>query len=191
MFNVFEQPWTLLGAAVVVLFGVLTVRSVFPERRRRWQLLVPICVAVAAFGLDLLVKTDLEKVSTVIKTGIKAVEEEDVAAITSIIADNYSDSHHKTKQSLIDHARRQLSRSGVEKNKKAGLLLEISPPEATAVLMTWMRFAKDAYAAQNYKELFLIKVELHLQKQPNGSWLISRADLLEIDRQPFSWRQVK
>jgi hypothetical protein len=191
MFDVFEQPWTLIGAAVLVLFGMLTLRSVFPEKRRRWQLLVPICVAVAAFGLDLLVKTDLEKVNAVIKTGIKAVEEEDVAAIASIIADNYYDSHHKTKQSLIDHARRELSRSTVEKNKKAGLLLEISPPEATAIVMTWLKFAKNAYAAQNYKELFLIKVELHLQKQPDGKWLISRVDLLEIDRQPFSWRQVE
>jgi len=59
MFDIFEQPWTLMGAAVLVLFGMLTFRSFCPEKRRWWQLLVPVFLAVAAFGADMLVQTDL------------------------------------------------------------------------------------------------------------------------------------
>jgi len=191
MFNIFEKPWILLGIAVLVLLGLFQFRSIFTEKRRWWQWLIPASLAVAALGLDFFVKTDLEKIRAVIKTGIKAVEQEDCDAIAAIIADDYSDSYHNTKVDLMAHCRKELSRSPVEKNKKASLLIEMSPPQATAVLTVWTRFAKESYVAQNYKQLFLIEVKLFLQKQHNKRWLINRAELLELDRQPISWRQVR
>jgi len=191
MFNIFEKPWTLIGIAVLVLLGLLQFRSIFTEKRRWWQWLVPALLAVAAFGLDFFVKTDLEKIRAVIKTGIKAVEQENPSGIEAIIADDYSDSYHNTKADLIAHCRKELSRSAVEKNKKANLLIEMSPPQATAVLTVWTRFNKESYIAQNYKQLFLIKVNLYLQKQFEKRWLIYRAELLELDRQPVNWRQIR
>ena len=191
MFNIFEKPWTLTGIAVLVLLGLLQFRSIFTEKRRWWQWLIPAFLAVAAFGLDCFVKTDLEKINAVIKTSIKAVQQEDCDAIEAIIADNYRDSYHNTKAHLMAHCRRELSRSAVEKNKKANLLIDKSGPQATAVLTVWIRFDKDSYIAQNYKQLFLIKVRLNLQKQPHKRWLIHRAELLELDRQPVNWRQIR
>ncbi|MFB0525425.1 MAG: hypothetical protein ACETVZ_07770 [Phycisphaerae bacterium] len=191
MFNIFEKPWTLIGIAVLVLLGLLQFRSIFPEKRQRWQWLIPAFLAVAAFGLDFFVKTDLEKINAVIKTSIKAVQQEDCDAIEAIIADDYSDSYHNTKADLMAHCRRELARSTVEKNKKANLLIEMSGPQATAVLTVWIRFDKDSYAARNYKQLFLAKVRLNLQKQRNKRWLINRAELLELDRQPVSWRNIR
>jgi len=191
MFNIFEKPWTLIGIAVLVLLGLLQFRSIFTEKRRWWQWLVPALLAVAAFGLDFFVKTDLEKIRAVIKTGIKAVEQENYDTIEAIIADNYSDSYHNTKTDLMAHCRKELSRSSVEKNKKANLLIEISGRQAAAVLTVWTRFNKDSYIAQNYKQFFLIKVNLYLQKQFDKTWLINRAELLELDRQPVNWRQIR
>jgi hypothetical protein len=190
MFDIFEQPWTLTVIAVIVLFGLLTFRSIFPEKRRWWQLLLPILLVIVAFSLDFFVKTDLEKVRAVIKAGIKAVEEENCDAIEAIIADDYSDSYHDTKASLMNHCRNELSRSPVEKNKKVSFVIEISPPQATAVLTVLIRFSNDSHIAQNYKAFFLIEVKLHLQKQHDKSWLINRVELIEIDKQPVSWRQV-
>ncbi|UCE47264.1 MAG: hypothetical protein JSW47_16875, partial [Phycisphaerales bacterium] len=63
MFDFFEQPYTLIGGAVLVLFGVLTFRSVLPEKRRWWQWLLPMVLAGSAFGLDAMVQTDSEQIN--------------------------------------------------------------------------------------------------------------------------------
>ncbi len=74
MLNFFEQPYTLIGAAIIVLFGLFTYRSVFPEKCSRHQWLIPLSVVALAFALDYSVKTDHEKVNTLIDKLMKAVE---------------------------------------------------------------------------------------------------------------------
>lgn len=194
MLDIFEKPWTLVGVAILVLFGMLTFRSIFPEKRRRWQLLLPLFLAVSAFGLDFAVKTDLEKVKAVIKTGIKAVEQENCNAIETIIADNYSDSYHNTKASLIIHCRNELARSPVEKITKTDLQIEMSPSQVRQncriTLTALVKFDKNSFVAQNYKPYVFIKVNLFLQKQPDKRWVIYSVELLELDKQPVNWRQI-
>jgi len=191
MFNFFEQPYTLIGAAVLVLFAMLTFRSVIPEKRRWWQLLVPGLVVAAAFGLDFAIQTDLEKINAVINTGIKAVEEEDCNAIEAAIAEDYHDSYHNTKRDLMRHCRRQLSQSLVEKNKKRACLVRLSPPNATATLFATIIFEKDSYVSVNYKAWLMVEVRLDFQEQPDKTWLINRIEILELDRQPTNWSQIR
>jgi hypothetical protein len=191
MFNFFQQPWTLTVVAVLILFGLFQFRSIFPEKRRWWQLLLPVLLTAFAFGLDFFVKTDLEKIRTVVQTGIKAVEQENCDAIEKIIAENYSDSYHDTKASLMAHCRDVLARSPVEKNKRVSLFIEITPPQATADLTVWTRFSDTAFIAQSYKPLFLVEAKLYLQKQLDKSWKINKVELIEVDKQSVSWRQVR
>jgi len=191
MFDIFEQPWILLAVAVLVLFGILTFRSIFPEKRRWWQLLVPVAIAAASFGLDFFVQTDLEKINALINTGIKSVEEEDCNAIEAVIAGNYRDSFHNTKDDLMSHCRIQLTPGLVAKNKKRACLVELSPPTATATLFVLLTFEKDSYISREYKSSMLVKAKLYLEKQPDKDWLIARAEVLEIDRQPVNWRQIR
>lgn len=191
MFNIFEQPWTLLVVAILTLPVLLMLRRIFPEKRHWWQLLLPPFLAVAAFGLDLLVQTDLEKITTLINTGIKAVEEENPAAIEAIISENYRDSYHNTKVDLMHYCRLMLSQPLVEKNKKLALVIEISPPTATATLTVRTAFDERSYVYRDFKQSILIKIELHLQKEPDKSWLINRSEILEIDRQPVKWKDVR
>ena len=191
MFNFFEQPYTLIGAAVLVLFAMLTFRSVIPEKRRWWQLLVPALVAAAAFGLDLAVRTDLEKINAVINTCIKAVEEEDCSAIEAAIAEDYHDSYHNTKRDLMRHCRTQLSQPLVEKNKKRACLVQLSPPNATATLFATIIFEKDSYVSVNYKAWLMVEARLSFQEQPDKTWLINRIEILELDRQPTNWSQIR
>ena len=191
MFNFFEQPYTLIGAAVLVLFGMLTFRSVLPEKRRWWQLLAPAFVAAAAFGLDFAVRTDLEKINAVINTCIKAVEEEDLVAIEAIIADDYRDSHHNTKRDLMRHCRTQLSQSLVEKNNKRACLVQLSTPTATATLFATIIFEKDSYVAVSYKAWLMVQARFSFQKQPDKTWLINRIEILELDRQPTNWSHIR
>jgi hypothetical protein len=191
MFDLFEQPWTLVGAAVLVLFGMLTFRSVLPEKRRWWQLAVPAFIVAAAFGTDLLVQTDREKIYALLKKGMKAIEQEDPNALAAIISADYNDSYHNSKQELMAHTWRQMERSGVQKIKKNSALVQLSPPQATVNLIVLVRFEQDSYIAQNYKPWLLIKIRINFQKQPDKSWLINRAEVLEVDKQPVQWRQVK
>ncbi len=190
MFDIFEQPWTLLGAAVIVLFVVFTVRSVFPEKQRWWQLLIPVVIALCALGLDFFVQTDLEAVNAVIDKAMKAVEEEDQGAIAQVLSDSYSDSYHDSKQSMLAHFRNELGRSSVSKNTETGLMIKLSAPSATAVLFATLVFDKESFISRNYKSFLFVKARLDLKKQPGKKWLIERIEVLELDRQPVSWSNI-
>jgi hypothetical protein len=187
MWNIFEQPWTLLGAAVLVLFGVLTFRSIWYEKRRSWQWLLPAGVAVLAVGLYLAVTTDLEKINQVMKTGLKAVEAENCDAIARLIADDYQDSYHKSKESLLNRCRAHLVPPAVQKIRKVSAKVEVSPPNAKATLTMWITFDKGSFWAQNYKPTALVTVDLYCRKQPNKTWLLNRAEVRELDKMPVSW----
>jgi hypothetical protein len=191
MWNICEQPWTLLGAAVLVLFGVLTFRSIWYEKRRSWQWLLPAGVAVVAVGLDLGVTTDLEKINQVIKTGLRAVEAEDCGAIARLVADDYQDSYHKSKESLLSQCRARLVPPAVKKIRKVSANVEVSPPDAKATLTIWITFDKDSFWAQNYKPTALVTVELYFRKQPNKTWLLHRAEVRELDKMPITWSVAK
>ncbi|MCK4292226.1 MAG: hypothetical protein KAY65_03450 [Planctomycetes bacterium] len=192
MLNFFEQPWTLIGTAVLVLFAVFTFRSVLPEERRRWQWLLPLGVAALALGLDYIVKTDREKINSLIHTVMQAVEQESCALIDATIADDYRDSFHSTKAELMRHCRQKLSRPLIAKNSIRGMTPPaITPPTATVTLFTTTHFEKDSYVARDYyTPLAQFKVELHFRKQPDKSWLITRINPLEANKQPIKWRQI-
>ena len=191
MFNIFEQPWTLLIVAIVVLLAMLMLRRILPEKRHWWQLALPAFLSVAAFGLDLLVQTDLEKINAVINKGVKAVEEENPDAIEAIISANYRDSHHNTKDRLIHHCRVLLSEPLIEKNIKRILAIEESAPKATVTLTVRIVFDKRSYVYQDFKREIFTKVKLDLQKELDNKWFINRVEILEIDRQPVKWQDIK
>jgi hypothetical protein len=191
MFDIFEQPYTLIGAAVIVLFVVFTYRSVIPEKRQWWQFLIPVFVASGGIGLDMLVETDLEKINSVISTVIQAVQEEDCDSIEVLIAEDYRDSYHDTKRELMIHCRRKLTSPLVYKNKKTSCLVELSPPKAKATVFMTTTFDKNSYVTQSYKSFIFFKIELRFQKQPDKTWLISRVELLEIDKQAAKWNDIR
>ncbi len=187
---IFEQPWPLLITAGIVLLLVIIFRSIFPQNRHAWQWLLPALLAAAAFGLDFLVETDREKINAVIETGVKAVEEENPDAIEAIIADNYRDSFHKTKNDLMYHCRVSLAEPLIEKNIKRIQAIEVSLPTATAVFTVRIIFDKRGLAYQNFKQQMLVKAEVDLQKQPAGNWLITRAEILELDLRSVNWQDI-
>ena len=191
MFNFFEQPWTLLGASVIVLFGMFTYRSVWPERRKRWQLLVPLALAGCAFGLDALVATDLEKVHAVVRSAIRAVQKEDCQAVASLIAPDYHDSRHASKADLVRHCQEQLTGPTLKKVSKIGDTVALSGGQATVTLLVSLKFEPQSRVAQQHGVLgCFAKVQVFLSKQPDKRWLISQAELLEIDQIPVTWSSV-
>jgi hypothetical protein len=191
MSAIFEQPWPLLITAGFVFLLIVIVRSILPEKRHAWQWLLPLLLVAAAFGLDFLVETDREKINAVISTGVKAVEEENPDVIEAIIADNYSDSYHKTKDDLMRHCRVKLAEPLVERNIKRMQAVELSLPEATAVFTVRMLFDKRSYVYQGFKQQLHVKAKVDLHKQPDGRWLITRAEILELDLRPVNWKDIQ
>lgn len=191
MFNFFEQPWTLSITAFVVLYAMFRLRGVFPKKPHWWQWLIPVFIAVSAFGLDWIVQTDFEKINALINTGIKAVEEEDISAIGSIVSADYKDSVHYGREQLKAHCERELSHSPVEESKKMSQQLEITPPTATVDLTMLMKFEGDSFVAQNYKPIVIMRGKLYLKKEQDKKWLINRIEILAIDNQPVNWRQIR
>ncbi|MBN2317265.1 MAG: hypothetical protein JXM79_25295, partial [Sedimentisphaerales bacterium] len=179
MFDFYEQPWTLIGAAVLVLFGMFTLRSIFPEKRRGWQLLIPLFIVGIAFGLDGLVKTDLEKIDTILDKCIKAVKDEDFRAVESVLSERYSDSYHHSKKHLLDHFKRVLSEPLIANHKQTGRLVDIKETQATVILFTTLTFEKNSQIAQNFTSFIMTKTKLTLEKQPDGKWLLKRIEVLE------------
>ena len=193
----------MLISAIITLLIVLMVRRIFPEKWHWWQLMLPALLIAAGFALDYLVQTDTEKINAVINVAVKAVEEEDPDAIEAILADNYRDSYHRTKRTLMSHCRTRLSAPLVEKNIKRIVSIEVSPspspspsegrgspPTAAAIFTVRILFDKQSYVYQGFKSQMLIKMKLDLQKQ-HDTWLISRAEMLEIDRQPAGWQHIR
>jgi len=190
MFNVFEQPWGLLCVAVTVFFVVFVLRFVVVRRCFLWFWLMPFFLAIAAFGLDFLVKTDEESIREVVKSGSKAVEQENADAIDAIIADNYSDSVHYDKTHLMRHCRIRLSVPFVQKNITRFVSIDITGPEATAVFTVRMIFDPDSYLHDSYKGQVILKIQADLQKQ-NDRWLITSVELLTLDMRPASWYDIQ
>lgn len=187
MWNFFEQPWTLVGAAILVLFGVLTFRSVWDEKRRWWQWLLPLGVVALAFGLDYVVATDREKIHSVVRAGIEAAEQEDCVAIARLIAEDYEDSYHNSKRALLARCQSRLEPPAVEKIRRIDMLLEISERTAVATFTMWVSFEEHSYWARNYKPNALVKMQFYLQKQPDGTWLVNRAEVKEVDKMAVHW----
>jgi hypothetical protein len=185
MWNFFEQPWTLVGFAVIVLLGVGTYRAAWPEGRRSWQWLLPIGVAALGFGLDFAVTTDLEKINHALATSIKAAENEDCLALGRLIAPDYQDSVHKTKEALLEQCRARLVAPAVERIKVIGKAIKITPPLTTVTLTVQVRLEPQSYWVRTYQQ------GTALVKQADGNWLVTRIEVLEVDTMPVNWGMAK
>jgi hypothetical protein len=190
MWNFCEQPWTLIAVAGITLIALLAMRSQIQEKKRLYLWLLPILIAAAAFALDYFIKTDLEKINEVIDTAINAVQDENPQAIEPLIAENYSDSYHSSKKELIYYCKRKLSEPIVEKNIKRIVSIDVSDSRATVTFTVRIIFDQQSYIYQSYTRLLLTKAKIDLEKQQDR-WLITRAELLEVDMQPFTWQDIK
>ncbi len=190
MTNIFEQPWTLLTGAAFCLVVIITIRQAFPEKCRAWQFAIPVIVAIAAFGFDILIQTNLEKINTLIKTGMNAVENETPDMIGKIISPNYGDSYHESKRMLMTHCRNLLSGLKVEKNKKLDLQIEMSQATATVYLKVMTIFDEEGLPNHFPARFLITKLRLNLTKGRRKKWLVERAEVIEINNNRVGWKDL-
>ncbi len=190
MFNIFEHPWGLLTIAVIISLILLVLRWLSQEKHLLYLWFLPVLLALAAFGADALVQTDREKITSVISTAVKAVEQEKPDVIDKIIAPDYSDSYHTKKNRLMGRCKSWLSEPLVEKNIKRILDMQITPPAAVVTFTVRTIFEEESIISETYKREIFFKLKVNLKRQPDNSWLINRAEILEIDRIPATWKDI-
>ena len=191
MFNIFENPWGLLIAAVAAMLVIWIFRCVAPQKVRWWLWLAPLLFAGAAFAIDFLVKTDNEKIEEAIYSLIKAVEEENCSDIALVISDSYSDSLHKTKKQLLANCKGRLASPIIEKAIPRIVSNEQSSPNANVIFTVRVLFDKQSDISQVYKSDIFFKVQAELKKQPDRRWLINRIEILEIDHFVAGWHGIQ
>jgi hypothetical protein len=189
MMNIFEQPWLLLIVAGVVFLGVAFFRDVLPPGRGWLFWLLPIVIAIAAFAIDFLVETDKKKVEAVLAKASRAVEREDIRALTPLISNDYHDSVHPSKQALLNHFKERLSEPVIEKIVPAIVSLDIKPPDATVVFTARVMFDPKG-PVYGYQKMMLFKLQADLIREAD-KWFFSRTEILTIDLQPAGWQHTQ
>jgi hypothetical protein len=189
MWNVFEQPWTLLITAAVLLLLVACIRPFVNEKYKRRLWLIPILVAVMGPALDYAVRTDREKIEDVLDAGVTAVEDEDCSAISSIIANNYRDSIHSDKADLIRSCRNILTPPMIGKIYASILDMNITGKSASVTMLNRIFFDEKSDYVE-FARLILIKVQIELEKGSDGKWLVSQTEILAVNNQPSQWEKV-
>ena len=189
MTNIFEQPWLLLIVAGVVFLVVAFFRDLLPAKRGWLFWLLPVVIAIAAFGIDYLVQTDKEKIEAVLAKACRAVEREDIRALSPLISNDYRDSVHPSKQALLNHFGERLSEPVIEKIVPAIVSLDIKPPEAKVVFTARVMFDPKG-PVYEYQKMMVFKLEANFTKE-RGEWFFSRTEILTIDLQPAGWKNTQ
>jgi hypothetical protein len=191
MWNVFDQPWTLIAVAGVAFLAIMTYRAFRPDRARPWQLAVPVLLLIAAFALDWLVVTDSEKIRTVITTAEKAGQTRDLASLERLVAEDYHDSFHRDKRQLLDRARAALTSSPLKAVKEISFdPASLEPARASVGLIVVATFQKNSLVAAAYKPVMIVKLDFQLAKQADRQWVIQSIELVEVDKQPVTWART-
>lgn len=189
MWNVFEQPWTLLVTAAILLLFVAVIRLFVNEKYKQLLWLIPILVALMGPALDLAVYTDREKIKDVLDTGVTALENEDCDAIASIIAGSYSDSIHSDKADFMRSCRNIIQPPMVSKIYASILDMNISGNSASVNMLNRIFFDEKSDYIE-FAKLILVNVQIELEKGPGGNWLVSQTEILAVNNQTSDWKKV-
>ena len=180
----------MLIAAAAALFVLLIFREIWPAKWRWWYWAIPAFLACAAFGIDLLVQTDREKIKAVLHTAVKAVEQENPNTLETVISDDYHDCLCSSKKALINSFRTRFAAPLVDKIITRIISIEISSPPTSATAIFTARVLFDPRSSvYDFKREVFAKVELDLLKKTDR-WLITEAELLELDLHPANWRDI-
>jgi hypothetical protein len=189
MWNIFEQPWTLLITAVVLALFVAVINPFIEAKSKRLLWLIPLLVAVAAPLLDFAVETDREKIQGVINAGVNALENENAAGIAAIVAEDYHDSMHRDKAALVRHCRAVLRPPLIDKVFSSVRQMEITGRTAAVTVLNRIFFDPKSEVAQR-AQVIIVEVKVDLQKNPDGNWLITHTEIQAVNGKPASWSNV-
>ena len=180
MVNIFQNPWLLLILSFVVLVVVTSIRRSQPEKAHWWQPILPLLVAVAAFGADMLVVTDHEAIEAVIDSVMQAVIVQDAEKIDGFISESYRDTSHRSKAKLTAYCQRLLREPVAEKVKYRYFLLDITAPDAQVETEVVVHLHPESRYAM-VGTLTFVKMKIALKKGSDKDWLITGSEITSVN----------
>jgi len=166
------------------------VRLTWPDKRCWWQMAVPVLLAASALALDIFVKTDYEKIESIVKQSIAAVVAKDVPQLAALVGPDYRDSIHNSKDSLVAFFQRLFSRPLAEKVKKRYSKITTSAPRATCELDVVVHLNPQSDYAM-VSGIVFVQMNIHFTQTPRKSWLISSTQINTINNQPINWKAIE
>ena len=145
---------------------------------------------ILAFAIAYFVQTDKEKILAAVNKGIKAFETQDIQPIREIIADDYSDSAHSSKELIVAYCQALFETATVDKITLYSRQLNIEDSAATFIMEGLVKFNENSRIAQMGKPLLLVKARLMFHETAEKNWLINSTEILELDRNPVNWNQL-
>jgi len=187
MYNIFQQPWLLLGVSFLLLVVVYVMRTSFPEKQKLWHLLVPVFVIALAIGLDYFVMTDQEKVKGVMESAIDATVDIDAAALAPLIAEDYRDRQHVSKKALMSTYQYLMKTYSVKSMTMTSHNIDVDAETAEAEILVRVRMnpGNNAIPAP---DMAYAKVKLVFKKKPDETWVIKTSQLLEVNKTAANWK---
>jgi hypothetical protein len=161
------------------------------QDRSAYTWLLPLILLLTGFGFDWLVKTDMEKIKAAINTSQRACRQEDIKLFSSIVSDNYQDSFHIDKQALLGHFKTYFSEPLCDSITKTFIQTNKRDSEATVTVAYFIIFNQDSFVSRDYGVLTAkVALRMILKKEADRQWRISKAELVEVNNQPFNWATV-
>ncbi|MFA5291482.1 MAG: hypothetical protein WC496_00450 [Phycisphaerae bacterium] len=191
MWNVFEYPFVGIAAAGVVMFGLWLLWILKPDKRRRWHPLIPLGIVALAFAVSYFVQTDKEKILNAINIGIKAFEEQKIEPIKEIIADDYADTAHSSKDTIIAYCQAMIQTAMIEKLTFLSRGTVVEDNHATFTMEALIKFSEESEIARMGKSFLIVKARFSFEKTPDKRWLINSSEILELDRKQVNWGELK
>lgn len=191
MFNIFEYPFVGIGLAVTAMVALWIFDAIRPEKKRKWHFAVPFVIAALAFAIAYFVQTDKEKIFGTVNKGIKAFEEQRIEPIKEIVADDYTDIANTSKEMLMAYCEGLFQTAAVEKITLFSRQIEIDGNKATFTMEGLLKFTEQSEMAKMGKAFLIVKARLHFRKTSQRKWLIYSCEILELDRKPVNWGEIK
>jgi ketosteroid isomerase-like protein len=191
MFNIFEYPFVGLGIAVLSMMALWLYNAFYPAGRKWWHFTIPFVIAGAAFAIAFFVQTDKEKIQAAVYAGIRAFEKQDIKPISEIIADDYNDFSHGSKEQLIAYCRTLFQFAAVEKVTTFSREMKVYGQRGIFRTEMMVKFAEDSDIAEAGKAFLIVKARFYFKKTPQGKWVIYNSEILELDRQPVNREQLR
>jgi len=189
MYGIFQSPWVLIWVSVGIWLAAAIVHITSPVRKRRWHMIAALVVFAAAFGIDYSVKTDREKIDSLIDRGIEATVVADVEAIGSIIADDYVDRVHRSKAEFMGKCRRSLKRAVAESIRP--MYYNVSVDGTSAVVdMSAMVHLLPHNSPVPEVQIVPVKLRIECKRYAENEWKVSSADLVEVNGTVVNWNGI-